>query len=33
MIECVFGCLKAPVRILLCSMDISIEKLPNIIYV
>ena len=32
MIECVFGRLKARVRILLCSMDISIEKLPNIIY-
>ena len=31
MIECVFGRLKARVRILLCSMDISIEKLPNII--
>ena len=33
MIECVFGRLKARVRILLCSMDISIEKLPNIIYI
>ena len=26
MIECVFGCLKARVRILLCSVDISIEN-------
>ena len=33
MIECVFGRLKARVRILLCPMDISIEKLPNIIYI